>query len=126
MLFSEGNDRTIAGGATDGRTAPQYGYSMDIEIIDRLAIRDLIENWVGKREVPSTDPYGPVKGYFLTNLTLTTQKLFDKRINASISIRNLFGTNYLDPGIRSADGYIYSTVLEQPGINGLFKIGVNL
>ena len=73
-----------------------------------------------------TDPYGPVDGYILTNLVISTEKLFDKRVSASINIRNLFNVNYLDPGFRSADGFIYSTVLEQPGINGLFKIGVNL
>src|SRR5258705_6459771 len=63
---------------------------------------NLIGNLVGKRQVPRTDPYGPVDGYFLTNLVISTEKLFDKRLNASINIRNLFNTSYLDPGFRSA------------------------
>jgi iron complex outermembrane receptor protein len=87
---------------------------------------NLIGNWVGKRQVPLTDPYGPVDGYFLANLTFSTERFFDRRVNASINIRNLFNTSFLDPGFRSADGILYSTVLEQPGINGLFKIGVHL
>ena len=87
---------------------------------------NLTGNWVGKRQVPITDPYGPVKGYFLTNMTLSTERLFDRRISASISVRNLFNTTYLDPGFRAADGFIYSTVLEQPGINGLLKFMLTL
>ncbi len=94
-----------------------------------LAINDLftlnmIENWVGTRRAPTTDPYGPVKGYFLTNLTLSTKELFKKGITASVNIQNLFNTKWLDPGFRTADGTLFSTVLEQPGINGLFKIGI--
>ena len=30
-----------------------------------------------------------------------------------------------DTGFRTGDGLVYSTVLEQPGINGLFKVGVD-
>ena len=87
---------------------------------------NLVANWVGKRQVPLTDPYGPVDGYVLANLVFTTEKFFDRRVYASINIHNLFNTRFLDPGFRSADGLLYSTVLEQPGINGLFKIGVHL
>jgi len=83
-------------------------------------------NYVGKRNTPVTDPYGPVKGYLLGNITLTTDKFFDKRVSASIGVRNLFNTTYLDPGFRAADGAIYSTVLEQPGINGLVKFTISL
>jgi len=86
----------------------------------------LTGNWVGKRSVPRTDPYGPVAGYFLTNLVLTSQHFFDRRVHASIVVKNLFNVKYLDPGFRTADGNIYSTVLEQPGINMLFKVGVTL
>ncbi len=87
---------------------------------------DVTGNWVGRRLVPSTDPYGPVKGYFLTNCTLSTERFFNNRISASISVHNLFDVKYLDPGFRSADGAIYSTVLEQPGITGLVKVCLHL
>jgi outer membrane receptor for ferrienterochelin and colicins len=87
---------------------------------------NIIGNWVGTRTSPKTDPYGAVSGYFLTNFVLTTDRLFDKRVYASVNIRNVFNVKWLDPGFRTADGSLYSTVLEQPGINGLFKIGVHL
>ncbi|MCP9750079.1 TonB-dependent siderophore receptor [Ferruginibacter sp. HRS2-29] len=84
----------------------------------------LIGNWIGKRNVPRTDPYGPVDGYFLANCVLSTKELFNKGITASINVRNIFNSTWHDPGFRTADGYLYSTVLEQPGINGMFKIGI--
>lgn len=83
-------------------------------------------NWVGTRNVPRTDPHGPVDGYFLTNIVLRSEKVFDKRIHASLIIHNVFDVKYLDPGFRTADGFIYSTVLEQPGINCMVKFGVTL
>jgi len=83
------------------------------------------ENWVGQRQSPRTDPYGPVKGYALTNCAVSTTKLFNNRISAAFEVHNLFNTKWLDPGFRTADGLLYSTVLEQPGINGLFKVGVS-
>jgi outer membrane receptor protein involved in Fe transport len=55
-----------------------------------------------------------------------TQKLFDRRISASIDVRNLFNAKWLDPGFRTADGLVYSTVLEQPGANGIIKLGITL
>jgi outer membrane cobalamin receptor len=92
---------------------------------DLFAIH-LSENWVGKRTSPRTDPYGPVKGYCLTNFVISSNKLFNRKVTVSFNIRNLFNVKWLDPGFRTADGFLYSTVLEQPGINGLFKIGINL
>lgn len=86
----------------------------------------LTNNWVGRRQVTRTNPYGPVAGYFLTNCTLSTDRFFRHRISAAITVRNVFNVTWLDPGFRSADGMIYSTVLEQPGINGLFKICIHL
>jgi outer membrane cobalamin receptor len=94
--------------------------------LDDLFIISLSGNWVGTRQSPKTDPYGPVKGYFLTNFVISTKELFNKRITASLNIHNVFNTKWLDPGFRTADGFLYSTVLEQPGINGLFKIGISL
>jgi iron complex outermembrane receptor protein len=94
--------------------------------VDNLFTLNIIENWVGKRQVPRTDPYGPVGGYFLTNCVLTTKELFNKGITASFNVRNVFNTKWLDPGFRTADGFLFSTVLEQPGITGLLKIGIKL
>jgi len=91
-----------------------------------LFVVNVIENWVGRRRVPKTDPYGPVPEYFLTNLAVHTKELFNKGITASLDIRNLFNSKWFDPGIRTADGFLFSTVLEQPGINGLFKIAIKL
>lgn len=94
--------------------------------VKELFTFNFTNNWVGVRQVPSTDPYGPVDGYLLTNCTLNTEKFFKDRISASFTVRNLFNVKYLDPGFRSADGFLYSTVVEQPGISGLFKICLNL
>ncbi len=98
---------------------------VSIKLVKLLNI-SLIANWVGARSVPETNPLGKVDGYFLTNLVISTKKLFDNRVSASLNIRNLFNQTYLDPGIRSADGNLFSTALEQPGINGLFKISLIL
>jgi outer membrane receptor for ferrienterochelin and colicins len=94
--------------------------------VENLFTVNVIENWVGKRRVPKTDPYGPVPGYFLTNLVISTKELFNEGITASLNIRNVFDAKWLDPGFRTADGLLFSTVLEQPGINGIFKIGIRL
>lgn len=94
--------------------------------IAKLFTVNIIENWVGDRSVAPTNPHGKVKGYFSTNFTLSTNKLFNNRISASISIRNVFNQLYYDPGIRAADGNFYATVNDQPGINGLFKISLSL
>ncbi|HLY68910.1 MAG TPA: TonB-dependent receptor [Puia sp.] len=94
--------------------------------LNQLLIISLSENWVGTRQSPSTDPYGPVKGYFLSNCVISTEKLFKSGVSASVNIHNLFNTKWLDPGFRTADGLVYSTVLEQPGASGIFKIAVAL
>jgi iron complex outermembrane receptor protein len=96
------------------------GYATDVFSVT------LSGNWVGQRISPKTDPYGPVAGYFLTNLVLSTGKIFDKRISASVAVHNLFNTRWLDPGFRTADGVLYSTVLEQPRRTGTFKISITL
>ncbi len=82
-------------------------------------------NWTGERRTPRTDPYGPVAGYFLFNCNFSATELMKKKITASLCIHNIFNTKWLDPGFRTADGSLYATVLEQPGINALFKIGIN-
>jgi outer membrane receptor protein involved in Fe transport len=92
--------------------------------VEELFNITLSGNWVGKRNVVRTDPYGTVAGYFLTNCVVSTKELFHKGITASINVQNIFNTKWLDPGFRTADGFLYSTVLEQPGINGMFKVGI--
>jgi len=94
--------------------------------LDDLFNLNLSGNWVGERRNQRTNPFGPVKGYFLTNIALSTEMLFKSRITASINVHNVFNVTWLDPGFRTADGLLYSTVLEQPGINGVFKIGFSL
>ncbi|MES2430262.1 MAG: TonB-dependent receptor plug domain-containing protein [Bacteroidota bacterium] len=98
---------------------------ISVQVADLFTF-SILENHIGKRGSPRTNPYGPVKGYYLTNCTLSTAELFNKGVTVSLSVRNLFDTKWLDPGFRTADGLLYSTVLEQPGINGLFKIGIKL
>lgn len=83
-------------------------------------------NMIGARPSPFTDPYGPVAGYFLTNCIISTGKLFNKGITVSFDVHNIFNVQWLDPGFRTADGSLYSTVLEQPGRTGLFKIAIEL
>jgi outer membrane receptor for ferrienterochelin and colicin len=90
-----------------------------------------VGNWIGERKLPHTNPYGADKGYkmdgyFLGNLVLTTKKFYSNRVSASVNIQNIFNKDYLEPGIRTADGILYSTVLEQPGRTLLFKITVTL
>ncbi len=94
--------------------------------INDAFIINLTGNYVGKRPTPLTDPFGPVPGYFLTNCNISTGKLFNKNITASFNIHNIFDVKWLDPGFRTADGFLYSTVLEQPGRTCLIKISVDL
>ena len=95
-------------------------------LVDDLLTVSLSGNWVGTRRSPRTDPYGPVPGYFLTNFVITSAKFLNNQVTASLNIHNLFDVKWLDPGFRTADGFLFSTVLEQPGVNGVFKISVNL
>jgi outer membrane receptor protein involved in Fe transport len=99
---------------------------LSVHLADLFNI-SLIGNWVGDRSVPSTNPLGKVRGYFIPNLVISTNKLFNNRLSASLNIRNLFNQTYYDPGIRIANGKtLYPTVVDQPGINGLFKISINI
>ncbi|MGH2563549.1 MAG: TonB-dependent receptor domain-containing protein, partial [Ginsengibacter sp.] len=116
---------THSSGKLPGVAQVKGNLGATLHLADALII-SLTGNWVGERQVPPKDPYGPVKGYFLTNLAISTPALFGNTVSASITIRNLLNVKWLDPGFRTADGFLYSTVLEQPGVNGLFKISVNL
>lgn len=97
---------------------------LTVHVEDAFTIT-LIGNWVGTRAVLGTNPHGNVDGYFLTNFVISTNKILNNRVTASINIHNLFNVNYLDPGLRAGDGNILPTVLDQPGLTGLFKIGVS-
>ena len=116
-----GNSSNLPGVATIKGNA-----GMTIHTNDDLFVISISGNWVGDRKTPRTDPYGTVKGYFLTNCVISTGKLFKEKVTASLNIHNLFNVKWLDPGFRTADGLLYSTVLEQPGVNGIFKIGISL
>ncbi|HMC99851.1 MAG TPA: TonB-dependent receptor, partial [Ferruginibacter sp.] len=94
--------------------------------VSGLFTASLTGNYVGKRGTQRTNPYGPVKGYFLTNFIFNTKPLFSNRITASVIVHNLFNSTWLDPGFRTADGALYSTVLEQPGTSLLFKLSLHL
>jgi outer membrane receptor protein involved in Fe transport len=98
------------------------GMTMHVEDIFTISLSG---NWVGKRPVQRTNPHGPVDGYFLTNCVINANKLFKENITISLNIRNIFNVKWLDPGFRTGDGLLYSTVLEQPGINAMFKIGID-
>ena len=93
--------------------------------VQNLFSISVIENWVGKRDVLGSNPYGPVDGYFVTNVAITTHTFLQNHLYASFTVKNLFNVKYLDPGARSADGLLYSTVLEQPGRMGTLKLGVS-
>ena len=94
--------------------------------INDVFIVNIAGNYVGQRPSPLTDPYGAVPGYFLTNCTISTGKLFNKTVTASLNVHNIFNVKWLDPGFRTADGLLYSTVLEQPGRSCMFKISIDL
>jgi iron complex outermembrane receptor protein len=94
--------------------------------IRELISVSLIENLVGGRSVPSTNPLEKIDGYFITNLIINTKPIFNNRVSLSLNIRNLFNQKYYDPGIRSADGIFYPTVCDQPGLNALFKISISI
>jgi outer membrane receptor for ferrienterochelin and colicins len=86
-----------------------------VHIADLFTI-SIIENIVGRRSVFSTNPLGEVKGYFITNIVLSTRKLFNDRVSASINIRNLTNQTYFDPGWRPKTD-LSGTVHDQRGIN---------
>jgi outer membrane receptor protein involved in Fe transport len=115
---------TNASGRIPGIARVKGNIGMLAHVEDLLNI-SLAGNWVGTRRVQRTNPYGAVKGYFLTNFVISTEKLFKNRIRASLNIHNLFNVKWLDPGFRTADGLLYASVVEQPGINGVFKIGIS-
>ncbi|SKB51620.1 Outer membrane cobalamin receptor protein [Daejeonella lutea] len=99
------------------------GLSLNVQDLFNVS---LTGNLIGKRRAPATSPYGSVDGYFLTHLNFRTRALFNERVTASLNIHNLFNTEWLDPGFRTADGFLFSTVLEQPRRTGMLKVAVRL
>ncbi|MFC1850969.1 TonB-dependent receptor plug domain-containing protein [candidate division CSSED10-310 bacterium] len=87
---------------------------LTITVPDILSLY-VVENIVGARTTAVTNPDDSTAGYYLTNLTLTTKKLFKNRFQASVSVDNVFDTWWEDPGIRSATGGYYGTRHPQPG-----------
>ncbi len=90
--------------------------------LEKLLTLDVIENWVGERSVAVTNPLGKVGGYWLTHLSMTTQRLFAEHFSLNITIRNLFDQTYYDPGIRAADGLRPATTHDQPGLTAFVKV----
>jgi outer membrane receptor protein involved in Fe transport len=126
FTWQQGRGRDVntnASGKIPGIASVKGNAGVTAEAADLFSV-SLALNWVGRRQAQSTNPYGWVPGYTLTNLAFTTKPLFNDRVTASVTLRNLFDVQWLDPGFRTADGTLYSTVLEQPGRTGLFKIGV--
>ncbi len=81
-------------------------------------------NWVGSRSVATTNPLNKIDGYLTSNLSLRKDGFFWQSLELSLTINNLLNENYLDPGIRSADGAgIFATVHEQPGRNYALRLG---
>ncbi|HVX28209.1 MAG TPA: TonB-dependent receptor [Parafilimonas sp.] len=116
--LENGNSGRIAGVAA---VKGNVGFTAHI---NDLFILTVSGNWVGKRNTPATDPLGSVKGYFLTNCVISTRELFNNRITVSLNVHNIFNTKWFDPGFRTADGFLYATILEQPGMNGLIKAAI--
>lgn len=128
FTMQEGTGKNVVSGlkrALPGIAEWKGNLGLNIRVQDIFNI-NLIENWVGDRRTPSTSPYGDVAGYFLTHLSLTTRSFFHERVSASLTISNIFNERWIDPGFRTADGLLFSTVLEQPGRTGLFKVAVKL
>jgi len=81
-------------------------------IIDRLGgmVR---ANLVGPRTTVPTNPVRRVAGYSVCHLILTYRDLFE-RLDCQLMVNNLFDREYFDPGVRTADGDYYASLLPQP------------
>lgn len=98
-----------------------------IASVGDFARLSLTGNWVGDRSVAMTNPLGKVGGYKTAHLGLRTTKRLHDHFSINVTINNLFDTQFLDPGIRSAEGHGYNaTVHEQPGRHSLLTISYSL
>ncbi|OFX26880.1 MAG: hypothetical protein A2041_12070 [Bacteroidetes bacterium GWA2_31_9b] len=80
------------------------------------------ENIVGDRTTSPTNPDKNIDGYYISNLTLTTNNIFKNKVLVSVTIKNLFDSKYNDPGIRAATGEYYGTRHIQPGRSAFIKL----
>lgn len=93
-------------------------------LLDFLII-NITENYVGDRSTSLQNLYDKVDGYFMTNISLISKKMFN-HITLSATINNLFDEKYYDPGIRAANGSYYGTRHIQPGRIAQLRLIVNL
>lgn len=86
----------------------------------------LVENYVGERSTAVTNPVDSIDDYWITNVAISTRKLFQKHVEARITVNNLFDEDYHDPGIRSATGAYYATSHPQPGRSATVQLVFSL
>ncbi len=72
-------------------------------------------NVVGVRTTAPTNPRNFIDGYTRVNLAVTSRPMLNDKIRFTLAVQNLLDAEYLDPGIRAANGQYYSTQLYQPG-----------
>lgn len=78
----------------------------------------IAQNYVGERSTSRTSTVEKVDGYSITNIALHTDCFFIDNLKATLSINNLLDTDWVDPGIRTANGAYYAVTHPQVGING--------
>jgi len=82
---------------------------------DDLITVYFVNNWVGQRTTAVSNPIENIDGYSITNSSLFFHKIFIENLKASLTVNNIFNSDYVDPGIRSASGGYYGTQHVQPG-----------
>jgi len=75
----------------------------------------IIERYVGDRSTAVTNPRSEVDSYFVTDISMNSQRFFNKTLSFNLRVNNLFDSDISDPGIRSADGITFSTQHDYPG-----------
>lgn len=103
----------------------------------------LLGRFMGERNVPQTNPLGPVPGYFVMDFNTTIRNVFVSSMWASFRVTNIFGVRYEHPGTVSAGagntpGFtdptggwigsrdIYASRLPQPGRGFYLTLGVDM
>ncbi len=81
-------------------------------------------NWVGKRGTTPSNPLDSVDGYSVTNINALWRGFLLDNIDLSLRIDNIFDQDWVDPGIRTADGGFYDTLNPQPGRNYQLTLGI--
>lgn len=91
---------------------------------DRLNV-NLRMNYIGKRPVGSETSVSSNPGNFTATALFNSAIMYKEilpGLNAQLIINNLFDLQYSDPGIRSADGGLYSYRTPQRGRNFLIRL----